>query len=492
METARVDEAADALRTGADFRRALSDGRSVWVDGEAVDVASHPLFAPALGVVERLLARHASQESRELLTATGPDGVTRGRWAVPPRNAQDLRRAGQVSTLFAEETHGLMGRLWDTSGGCLAGLLNVAKDAEALRPGTQAVIERAWEDISRGLLLCNVAFVDPPHGRGLPAHQKNTLRVVERRADGVVVRGAKALCTGAAYSDELLVLRVGYELPNLDDAAAVGFFVKPATPGLRILCRPGLGGAHRAGDPLAVDEVDTWLVFEDVFIPHARLLYAGEKDVAALVWKAMMTWDKHGFVRRLLTRMELLFGLSFLMSKTLGVGHYPSAQKVFRDAGRHAALVARLVAFAEASPQPAVGSGGAVRPEPLSLQLALQYALEHLPEVARAVELLGGQGLVLNPSQADLGSEEVGHHYAEYFGGDTGDPSHRAALMSVAAELLGSRSAQRQRLLDYYGTGGDQVLTLQLSEMLDAGRGVRLVRRLLEQREGDGTRELSS
>ena len=64
--------------------------------------------------------------------------------------------------------------------------------------------------------------------------------------------------------------------------------------------------------------------------------------------------------------------------------------------------------------------------------------------------------------------------------------------MGVAAELLGSRSAQRQRLLDYYGTGGDQALTLQLTEMLDAGRGVRLVRRLLEQREGDGTRELSS
>ncbi len=43
------------IRTGAEYRESIKDGREVWIDGERVDdVTTHPAFKPIVDVRARI------------------------------------------------------------------------------------------------------------------------------------------------------------------------------------------------------------------------------------------------------------------------------------------------------------------------------------------------------------------------------------------------------------------------------------------------------
>jgi aromatic ring hydroxylase len=60
------------------------------------------------------------------------------------------------------------------------------------------------------------------------------------------------------------------------------------------------------------------------------------------------------------------------------------------------------------------------------------------------------------------------------------DAQSRARLLTLAAQLVGSRLASRQRLLDYYAVGGVDILHSQLRPRLDWSSGLALIHRFLE------------
>src|SRR5690606_31457606 len=136
------------------------------------------------------------------------------------------------------------------------------------------------------------------------------------------------------------------------------------------------------------------------------------------------------------------------------------------EIGCHHALLERLVSMAELRPVPAPGGGPAVVPDTASLGLALRYAIEHYPEALRHLELIGGQALVLVPGEEDLASEEIGPLYQRYMKGPFIEAAPRAAILRLAAALVGSRLASRQRLLDFYANGGIRPLEAQIKPLL--------------------------
>src|SRR5437016_1230236 len=93
------------MRTGAEYRQALRDGRKVWVVGEGLveDVTTHPATRT---MVEEYVAwhdLHFASESQDVLF-TPPDAQgRRNSWgAVIPRSPEDLRAMGRCfsTTIF--------------------------------------------------------------------------------------------------------------------------------------------------------------------------------------------------------------------------------------------------------------------------------------------------------------------------------------------------------------------------------------------------------
>jgi len=92
------------MRTGADYREALRDGRKVWVMGEgwAEDVTAHPATRAMVEEYALWYDRHFDPAWQDLLLA--PPGADRERtpWAfVLPRSADDLIGMGRS---FAKTT----------------------------------------------------------------------------------------------------------------------------------------------------------------------------------------------------------------------------------------------------------------------------------------------------------------------------------------------------------------------------------------------------
>jgi len=128
------------------------------------------------------------------------------------------------------------------------------------------------------------ALTDPKGDRTKKPSQQDdpdmNLHIVERRDDGIVVRGAKAMICGVAAANEIFILP-GSAYGEEDKDYAVSFIIPRDIENLTIV-----EARHPSDDRVGGDGIDNpnacggitqaYLFFEDVFIPNERVLMAGE------------------------------------------------------------------------------------------------------------------------------------------------------------------------------------------------------------------------
>jgi aromatic ring hydroxylase len=93
------------MRTGAEYREALRDGRRVWVMGEgwAADVTAHPATRPMVEEYAAWYDRHLDPAWQEALLAPADADGKRVPWAyVVPKGVTDLIGMGRsfAKTIF--------------------------------------------------------------------------------------------------------------------------------------------------------------------------------------------------------------------------------------------------------------------------------------------------------------------------------------------------------------------------------------------------------
>ena len=108
--------------------------------------------------------------------------------------------------------------------------------------------------------------------------------IVDRRSDGIVVRGAKAHTSVSTNANELIVLPTR-AMSQDDRDYAVSFAIPMNTPGLVLLASlfdssalQGSASEH----PISARHkmMETTTVFNDVFVPWERVFLAGEFEFA--------------------------------------------------------------------------------------------------------------------------------------------------------------------------------------------------------------------
>ena len=126
-------------------------------------------------------------------------------------------------------------------------------------------------------LVGNAAMTDVKGDRSLRPHQQADpdlyLHVVEKRADGIVVRGAKAHNTAAPYAHELIVLPTR-DMREEDADYAVAFAIQADAPGITMVCR---GAAPSAKHEMAAPVSSRYASVESltIFRQCVRALGAG-------------------------------------------------------------------------------------------------------------------------------------------------------------------------------------------------------------------------
>jgi 4-hydroxybutyryl-CoA dehydratase/vinylacetyl-CoA-Delta-isomerase len=236
------------LMSAAEYRESLRRYRPhVFVDGRAVEsVADEPAFAPgvaAIGLTYDYALRESTSALMRAAPATGDGPVNR--MLALPRSSVDLVNKLEAVRLVCQETGCAQRYL---GGDALAALWDAT--ARVDEDGDTDYHERLAAYVARVQgddLTLGIAMTDAKGDRSLrPGSQPNRdtyVHVVERRGDGVVISGTKAIVTSAPYVHELLVLP-SRRLHDDEADFAVCCAVPVDAPGLTIVARPA-GRAKR-------------------------------------------------------------------------------------------------------------------------------------------------------------------------------------------------------------------------------------------------------
>jgi len=281
------------MRTGPEYLRSLNDGRQVFVDGERVkDVTAHRAFREAARSIARLYDIAAAPEMRERMTFRSPTtGEPVLRAYQIPHNHADLRARRLFSETWAEATFGLMGRTPDHVAGFFCGY---AATPSVLAAGGRHFADNVvayYEHLRDNHLYASYAIVPPQIDRSKPAHQQSdpTLYagVVKERDDGIVISGAQQLATGGAISD-VIHLSCIHPLQPGDENYANCLAVPVNAPGVKLYPRrPFAMVATNAFDyPLSsrFDETDSYVVFDNVFVPWERVFIYRNLELSRDQW----------------------------------------------------------------------------------------------------------------------------------------------------------------------------------------------------------------
>ncbi|MCU0850293.1 MAG: 4-hydroxyphenylacetate 3-hydroxylase, partial [Candidatus Thermoplasmatota archaeon] len=178
------------------------------------------------------------------------------------------------------------------------------------------------------------ALTDPKGDRSkTPSQQCDpdlSLRVVEKRKDGIVVRGAKVMICGVAAANEIFIMPgTGYKEEDKD--YAISFVIPRDIEHLTIIetRRPSDTREQEEGFDAPVENggiTQSYLLFEDVFVPNERVFMNGEFPYSIKAVMNFIAPYRAAIGGCVAGQGDVMVGAAALMARANGL-----SEKVFRD-----------------------------------------------------------------------------------------------------------------------------------------------------------------
>ena len=303
------------LKTPAQYVESLNDGRVTYWDGECIgDITRHPRFKVPIALTAKDYG-YDDPDLGALRRYTAEDGSEAHRIYQVPRNEADL--ATRVDLLRQTS-------IGTAVSGVFMALMSVKDDVATVNPQYAENIERIYCYCRDNDLRGAEVITDPKGDRKRRAHEQDDpdlyVRIVERRKDGIVVRGAKLHITAASVIHELVVMPTkGMRQDETD--YAVSFSIPVNTKGVSIINRSFAPAELNAFDyPASAHHSmpEGFVVFDDVFVPWERVFLAGEVRLASKLAQSLGLWERTGGVIAAVEQSEMFVGLAQLVTEMQG------------------------------------------------------------------------------------------------------------------------------------------------------------------------------
>ena len=438
------------MRTGAEYREALRDGRRVWVIGEGLveDVTVHPATRATVDEYVAWYDRHFDPEWHDVVLRPPDTSGARAPWSfVLPRSVEDLRAMGRC---FSATTFQSAGNLTHTPayGNLIAlGILdavqqrNVSAEQIANAAGYREMIARTGRFLTFSAGAATIGY----RMRENPG-ERLALTLVRETDAGLVVRGKVGMHTSPVYAEDVYI---GSHCGIDRGPHRATFIVPVATPGVTVLCRKI---AARHPNPFMAplssrfDELDGQMWLEDVFIPWERVFLMDvtpEPMASWLFWHQLYCW---------LSKAEFTLGLALACTHAMGlVEHEPTIEYLI-DLVVDVQTVRSCQTAAELDPEfTAEGYCIPGRGHIAAGSIAMQKARQRMAEILR---ILPGSSLVVAPSDKDLAAPEVGAGLDESFAGGGYTALQRSALLQLACDHVASALDGRESAFELHANGG--------------------------------------
>jgi 4-hydroxyphenylacetate 3-monooxygenase len=471
------------IRRGAEYLESLRDGRRLWLMGQRVeDVTTHPALAGCARSVAAVYDLQHDVAHQELLTVPSPStGQPVSRAYLLPRSVEDLARQRSMYECLVRRAGGVAARLPQHLATVVLGLYDVR---ELLGREDPAFAERAahyFEYCRENDRSIATVFSNPLHHRNHPVAKQEPLRVVARRPDGIIVRGAKGVGTQAPYANELFCMTA--PRPDLTPEESVYFAAPVNADGIHVICRESLASTNPADHPVSPswDEMDSIVVFDDVFIPWERVFYLRRSPALDLAFETRLFQGAIGLgpwyvLVRMAVKAEVLLGICAAIADSLGTTTQPAVQTALADAMVYLETLRAFIQAAEANP--VRSPSGLALPNPTTALAARTFAIERYPSVLQHIREICGPGILMAPGQADLPNPDIGVHLHRYFVARDEGALERFRLLKLAWEYACDSFGSRQLLFEMYNVGGLATNKQRLASTYDTSACVALAREL--------------
>jgi 4-hydroxybutyryl-CoA dehydratase/vinylacetyl-CoA-Delta-isomerase len=247
------------------------------------------------------------------------------------------------------------------------------------------------------------------------AHPDFNLRVVERRSDGIVLRGAKVHITGAAYCHEFFVIPCRALGGPEDSDYAVAAAVPVNAKGIRQIVRPFHGrisdDEFPVGSELRRMHTDSLIVFDDVFVPWDRVFLCGEwKAAATCVYNFALMHRRTGCAYRI-PMSEQLLGLAVAIAEYNGIANAPHVREKITEV---VIYLETLTALSRSACLDFVMHAGIPVPNPVTTNIAKYHFAHNYHKIVEIIQDLSGGLLVTAPTYRDWQNPETHDDIKKY------------------------------------------------------------------------------
>lgn len=466
------------LRTADQFLAGLRDDREVYYRGQRVSaVPDHP----EIGIA----ARHAAidfgladdPESRDLAIYREGNEECSAYYRIP-RNGSDLLARSKLIELGTARGATLVLLIKEIGTDALLALRRVLGRSKEL-PCLERLDAFRQNCRDRDLALA-VAQTDVKGDRSKrPSAQADPdlyVRVVDKRSDGIVVRGAKAHTSCTPYVDELIVLPSRSMGPG-DEPWSVAFAVPVATKGLRLYASDFLHGADDSFTcPISAKHkmIETLTVFDDVFVPWERVFFEGRPDLASATALTFVEFHRFTAVSYKLPLLDALVGAGIAIARANGIDGAGHVRDKLIWLSGYAETVRGL---AELAALRCEIEEGIAYPHVFTTNMAKWTFAREFHTAIQMVQDLAGGLLVTGPSGQDWASPEVRPVLEKYLRGAL--PSdQRLAMLNLAGELTTRLYGAYQAVLAIHAEGSIEAEKLAMFRAYDPSRALHLAMRL--------------
>ena len=455
------------MKTAEEYRESLRSIKPVvYLGGELVDsVADEPRFEPGINATGITYDFAHVDDYKSIMTTAGLNGRPTNRFLAINRSHQDLLdklEAVRLTCQFAGcaqryLTHDAFNALFEATW-----LINETHGGENHARLLNYIEYAQSNDLSIG-----VAMTDGKGDRSKRPSQQvqpdSYVHVTERRADGIVISGVKAIITGGPYMHEFLVMPCRRMQPE-DKDFAVACAVPIDAPGITIVSRP----AGRPGNPAAKFSAKfaqsvAVAYFDNVFVPMERVFIDGETDEAHVMTTNYATHHRHSCIGARAGFGDLLIGAGAMIADANGLDY----EKTPHMREKMVELIKITEGFyacgIAASTMGVHDAAGNFRPDRVYSNIGKLLLANQIYDMHRLAHDLSG-GLVValpspdedhNPSTAAMLSDVLrGHPDVPY--------QHRANVARFIEDLTASETGGWYSVISLHGGGSPEAMKLEI------------------------------
>lgn len=474
-----------AIRNGADYIESLRGRKlKVYLFGEQVlEPVDHPLIRPSINAVAETYDLAVSHP--ELASARSSiSGKTVNRFLHITESADDLvmqnrmqRRLGQLTGTCFQRCVGM---------DALNALHSVTFETDRAH-GTQyhqKLLDFIAYVQSENFVIGG-AMTDPKGDRSRgPTEQDDPdlfVRIVERRSDGVVIRGAKMHQTGCINSHWIIVMPTMRLTPKDRDHAVVAA-IPVDHPQLSFIygrqscdTRSMEGGTIDPGNARYSGQ-EAIIVIDDVFVPFSHVFMNGETEQAATLVERFTTYHRRSYVCK--TGLgDVLIGAAASIADMNGAAAASHVKdKLVEMAHLNETIYGAGIASSHES-QP-TASGNFIN-DPLLANVCKHNVTRFPYELARLAQDLAGGLVATLPSEKELHNAETGPLLRKYLHTKPDvRVEDRMRMLRLIENMTMGRNAVGYLTESMHGAGSPQAQRIQIARQMNIEEKKGLARRL--------------